>query len=172
MAQKKTYPIGNTCRIARVRTHATIAWPEIEALVERAAEACGYLIPGYIYRELVERVGEDGLGIFVGFEGKPAEVANPDKTRMSGFATKPKALVVAILPASPLMMAPQMPLCYSDGSAMLIRHVGRRMKEWIMAAGYDRMLSVSLNHSAAAWERGFREIGEMTVLGELIECRF
>jgi len=141
--------------VTRVRTRATVLRPEIELLVMRAALACRYPNPGLIYRELVRRVGEDGLGIFVGHEN-----------------ASPMTLVVAILPDSPLMMAPQCPIVYSRGSRMLIRHVGERMREWVMAAGYDRVLSVSLTHSAAAWARSFRWLGEHKTLGTMIEVRF
>jgi hypothetical protein len=142
--------------VVRVRTFPTIRRPDIRELVLRAVAATRY--PGAdsrkLYDELRDRIADLRLGVFVGFEGEP------------------KALVVALLPDSQLMMYPQIPIVYSEGRPMLIRHVAIRLKEWIMAAGYDRMLSVSFNHSAAAWSRAFRHLGEFRSLGEMIECKF
>ena len=198
--------------VTRVRTRATVLQPEIELLVMRAALACRYPNPGMIYRELVRRVGDDALGIFVGHEnaspgamglarhsetatyGTQRHASADNGTALAGTASvsgsqisplqnrgyikssarndRCMALVVAMLPDSPLMMAPQCPIVYSRGSRMLIRHVGERMREWVMAAGYDRVLSVSLTHSAAAWARSFRWLGEHKTLGTMIEVRF
>lgn len=112
--------------------------------------------PASLYAELRRRIAEDKIGVFVGFEDQWV----------------PRALAVTLLPDSPLMMAPQCLIVYSEGSRMLTRHVGMRVRKWIMAAGYDRVLGIGFNHSMAAWARGLRGIGDARPLGELFECKF
>jgi hypothetical protein len=142
--------------VTRVREPGTILRHDIAGLVKRAVVETHYpgTSPGAFYHELAARVGEDKLGIFVGFE--------------DGF---PRALAVAVLPTSCMMMAPQVPVVYSAGRPDLIRRVGERLKSWIMTAGYDTFMGVNLWRDDKVFVRGFRHVGEGEVIGSLVSFK-
>ena len=142
--------------VLRVRTAATIARADIRDLVLRAVEATRYpgADPVLLYDELARRIAAPDLGFFVGFVGEWV----------------PQALCVAILPTSQLMMAPQCVLVYSRGPSMLVRHIGERLRAWLRAEGYDRVMGVNLYRSDAAFLRaGRRYLGSGRRIGSLME---
>jgi len=155
--------------VVRVRTLATLTHPEIKDLIWRALSKLRYpgTDSGSFYRELQVRIGEDGLGVFIGFE----------------FGT-PKTLCIGVLPSSAMMMAPQISLVYSDGTPEMICHVSIRVREWIKAEGYGEALGVNLYRDSEelegrigkrndlAFQRGFRHFGQPEVAGAMIRFRF
>jgi len=139
--------------ILRVRSQSTIYQADVRALILRAVEATRYpgTIPSRFYDELRVRIGETGLGVFVGFDGGP------------------RAIVVAMLPGSSLMMAPQVPLVYNEGTPSLFRAVASRLRSWLIESGYDRALGINLYRKDALFMRGFAHFGKPSYKGSLIE---
>lgn len=144
-------------RIIRVRKRETIIDPQFVELFKRAVERSRYPIPWpLMFADLARRIDHDGLGVFLAHE-KGA----------------PRGLVIAILPDSPLMMAPQVPLVYSESKQpALVRALYRAVTKWLKESGYHSMLSLALRHPPKAWARRFRNLGEFRVVAPLVEVRF
>jgi hypothetical protein len=148
---------GQAISVLRVRSRRTTEQFWFRNLIGEAITATRYpgTTRGKFYNELRQRVAENALGMFVGFEDEA-----------------PKAIAVAMLPTSCMMLAPQVALVYSRGRPPLIRAMGTRLRAWIMAAGYDRVIGTNLYRNDDVFMRGFAHIGEPRRLGSLIEWRF
>lgn len=151
---------GGTEEIAsvlRVRSLLTLRRPDVRSLIVSAVTETAYpgTTPERFYAELASRIIKEALGVFVGFDEDEA-----------------KALAVALLPTSAMMIAPQVCLVYSRGKPALIRAVAERLKAWIMASGYDRVMGLNLYRDDTVFMRGFRYIGQPRRLGSVIELRF
>jgi hypothetical protein len=139
--------------ILRVRSQDTIERADVRGLVLRAVEETRYpgTDPLRFYDELHVRISEPGLGVFVGFDEGP------------------RAIIVAMLPASALMMAPQVPLVCNEGTPSLFRAVSSRLRSWLLENGYDRALGINLYREDAVFMRGFTHFGKPSRKGSLIE---
>lgn len=145
-------------RVLRVRTLQTLSSPQLKDLVRRAVPAALPCVDARVfYRELGARIGEPGLGVFVGYQGDHA-----------------KAFGVALLPQSCMMMAPQVALVYSDGMPAIGRRLGARMREWLLEGGYKEALTCNMiaRRSDRAFMVGLRHFGEPERVGSLIRFRF
>ena len=144
-------------RIIRVRTRHTLRQSAIREFICQAIETVEY--PGTtaeeFYDEIWRRVADNDVGVFLGLEGEV-----------------PKALAIALLPISATMMAPQVAIVYNAGPPSLIRAVGKRVKDWIVAGGYDRVMGMNLRHDAGAFARGFSYMGRPKMIGAVVEWRF
>lgn len=129
--------------------------PELWPLVERAVMRVQYpgTTPQAFYLELVDRIADPNLGIFVG--------RDPD----------PKAFVVGMLPNSAFMMGPQVIIAYNEGHPKLARGLGRAMREWILSEGYDSAYSCNLQHSGGMFRRVFRHFGMASLRAGLFTFR-
>jgi hypothetical protein len=139
--------------VLRVRSQSTIYQADVRALILRAVEATRYpgTVPLRFYEELCVRISEPGLGVFVSYDDGP------------------RAIVVAMLPGSALMMAPQVPLVYSDGKPSLLRALSSRLRGWLLENGYDRALGINLYREDEVFMRGFAHFGRPGRVGSLIE---
>ena len=141
-------------RVIRVRTAETFFAAESVAFFERAIRRARY--PGTRADELIgelgARISEDRVGVFVGLEGEV-----------------PRAVVVIYLPSSAAMIAPQAILAYSEHRP-LMRLIGARARDWLMASGYRRLLGMNLHHPDRVWLRAFRHFARGRVIGSL--CLF
>lgn len=128
----------------------------VKELICRAVEK--NKIPGTtpleFYGELKQNLGRRALGLFVAYENG-----------------RPLAVAVAWLPVTQSMMAPQLNLVYSE-LRTLTRPLFKRVKSWIMEAGYDRMICINRLHTDAVVCRRFRPIGEAKVIASLVEVQF
>jgi hypothetical protein len=125
------------------------------AFVLRAVQGVRYpgATPTQIYDELWRNAENPGWGLFVGYIGR-----------------HPRALGLVILPTV-LMMAPQVPIAYNEGPPQLMRMMGMRLREWLVAHGHDRFLGWNIHHSDAAFMRAFRHAGTPRLIGTLVEFR-
>lgn len=155
MASKKpSIPRPASLRVIRVRTKETLARFEEHQLVLRALGAIKYpgAHPVEIFANLFDHVETESRGLFIGYADE-----------------KPLAIVVALLPDSPLMMYAQIAAAYSEGPPALARMMSRRLREWIVKAGHTRVLAINLNHSDAIFCRLFRHLGTPSVRCSLIQ---
>jgi hypothetical protein len=156
-ADNDDHPKELTTRVARLRRVETLRHPAIRSLIVRAIEAVRYpgADPALMYAELAASAASSELtGLFLGIEDKKA-----------------RGIVAAMLPASQAMMAPQVLLVYSEGQPALIRALGKRLREWILTAGYARVIGMNLYRPDAVFMRGFCHVGEPRVLGSIVEFK-
>lgn len=103
------------------------------------------------YDEIAAHIASPARGVFVGFDEHD-----------------PKAVAVVILPTSPMMMGPQVPLAYSESRA-LSTAVGVRVRDWLHQAGFDRFFCVNFKHDDKAYARVFGHVGEFRAAGTFFE---
>jgi hypothetical protein len=139
--------------VTRVRTRATLELPEVKELVLRAVTGTRYpgTTPSKVYLELLGRISEDALGVFV-----------------SRDDSGPRSVAVVLLPTSNLMMYPQVALVYSEGPPTHIKAVLERVRGWLRKAGHERALGINLWRSDRAFMRGFCHFGKPSRMGSLI----
>ncbi len=136
--------------VLRVRTRNTLV--EVAPLVIRGAAAAGLPSPAHVIAELMRDVAADTVGIFVGLAGDDAQ-----------------ALVVGHLPTSAFHLAPTISLAYSERiDRALSLEMQRRLREWIMAAGFDHALTNNLLHTDRSFLRGFRHFGAGRTIGSAV----
>jgi hypothetical protein len=136
----------------RVRRPDTLASPAVAGLFERAFRAVGCTSPPLELKGFLRgNIGRNEWGAFVGSEGGV-----------------PKAVVVALLPTSPFMLSPQIPLAYNEGSKALARLLGVRVRKWILDNGFNDALAINVRHSAAVFGRVFAHFGKPSRFAEMI----
>jgi hypothetical protein len=109
----------------------------------RGAALSGLPNNGAVLAEITRDIAAEQLGVFVGFDHN-----------------EPRAAVVGHLPTSAFMLAPMVTLAYSEKAPRaLVLETGRRLREWIMANGFDRTLALSQTLSGRAFTRVFRHFG-------------
>ena len=81
------------------------------------------------------------------------------------------ALLIALLPSSFAMMAPQVALAYNEGSPDLARQVGAMFCRWLKAEGHSRFLALNLRYRDRVFLRLFRHAGQGRRVGSLVEFR-
>jgi hypothetical protein len=125
-------------------------------LLKRAVKAVEY--PGTTPLEfasyLKSRIGLSDVGVFVGFED-----------------SVPRAIVMAVLPEGPFMIAPQIALVYNQGSKALIRKLGARLRQWLLENGFTEALGINMTHSEAGFSRVFAHFGEPSRFGVVVRFR-
>ena len=144
-------------RVVRVRRVDTISDPRITDLILRAAAAVEYpgTTPAELYAEFVGAVTADSFGLFVGFDDGD-----------------PRALAVAILPVSCVMIAPQAVLVYSESRPELKRMIEWRLKAWLLENGHNTLLGHNFWRDDSVFIRGFRSFGRGKRVASLIEFTF
>ena len=140
-----------------IRITSPIELYSIGALIARAIEAMQYpgTKPALVFRELVARAVDPSLGVFVGIEDGEA-----------------RALCIAMLPTSQLMMAAQVVVAYNDGDPKLSREVGTVLKAWLMEHGARSFLCLNLLHDDDVFRRTFSHVGKGRAVASLLEFRF
>jgi hypothetical protein len=136
-----------------------VAKPAVIGLLKRAFRAVGFpdASPAELMPFLRSNIGRSDWGLFVGFE--------PFDQRSGG---DPKAVALAMLPSTPLMLKPQIVLAYNEGSKALARMIGVRVRAWILEAGYADALAINLHHKARSFARVFRHFGEPSSFAEVV----
>jgi hypothetical protein len=139
-------------RVTRVRSIGTITEPAVRALIERAAMVLPDVPPKRLYEEIVRRINEHALGVFVGFaDGQP------------------KTLVVAELPTSVFQLWPVVTAAYSAGAhPELVHATGTRLREWITVAGFDHACALNMQHTDRSFTRGLAHFGRSKKVGSVI----
>jgi hypothetical protein len=140
-------------RVARVRTFDTITEPGVRALVLRAVEAVlPRLPPRESCREIVQRISQDSLGVFVGWWGD-----------------EPKTLLIAEVPTSCFQLAPMVLLSYSEAREReLVVATAGRAREWLIACGFKYADVQNLRHTDRSMCRGCAHFGTPERIGGVI----
>jgi hypothetical protein len=125
-------------------------------LLKRAFRAVGFpdTNPVELAAFLRSNIGRSDWGVFVGSEGGD-----------------PKAVALAMLPSTPLMLKPQIVLAYNEGSRAVARMIGVRVRAWILDNGYTDALGINLHHKARSFARVFAHFGEPSRVAELVRFR-
>ena len=140
-------------KVARIRTVTSLLRQDVRRLIFRGIEKVGLNFdPVVMFAELVNSVGRPDLGLFVGTQDHRA-----------------RGVLIALLPATQAMMAPQVLLAYNQGPPELARMAGRRLREWIIASGYDRFLCLNPHRADPVFIRGFRHMGPGRRFATLME---
>jgi hypothetical protein len=141
--------------VIRVRTRETLMRPDVASLVMRGANACGVLSSGAALAELARDIALDHIGCFVGFHD-----------------SEPQGLLIVQLPTSAFQLGPVVLVAYSEGASRELTHEGgRRMREWIRAAGFDEAVALNLLHPDRAFCRRFAHFGTPERTGSVIKFR-
>ena len=140
-------------KVARVRNITSLFREDVRNLIFRGIEKVELSFdPVAMFADLTNAIGRPDLGLFVGSE-----------------AHRARAVAIALLPATQAMMAPQVLLAYNQGPPELARAVGRRLREWIIASGYDRFLCLNPHRADPVFIRGFRHMGPGRRVASLME---
>lgn len=139
-------------QVVRVRTCETLCHPDVSSLIMRGARHAGLVSDGAVLAELSRDVAAAHVGLFIGFRDHD-----------------PQTVAVGHLPTSAFHLAPTITLAYSDGAARdLVVETGRRLREWIMAAGFDHALTNNLWHTDRSFLRGFSHFGKGKTIGSAV----
>jgi|SRR5215469_1215805 len=144
-------------RVIRVRSAETIAHPKLKALILRAIAAVEYpgTTPQELYAEMAGAVGADHFGLFAGIKGR-----------------EPLAVAAAVLPTTPVQIAAQGILVYSEGPPELMRMIAGRAKAWLLEHGQGKLLAHNFYRDDAVFARAFRHFGQARRIATLFEVTF
>lgn len=121
-------------------------------LVERAAALLPRLSPQQFYEEVVRRISEHALGVFVGYQDG-----------------QPKTLLIAELPTSAFQLAPVVVLAYHQGAERaLVIATARRLREWLISFGFKNADVLNLRHTDRSMCRGCAHFGTPERIGSVI----
>jgi len=139
--------------IIRVDTPGPLTHPQIIAFLKEAAEAQSFPNVEAAAAELDQRISDPDLGVWFGIE--EGELV---------------AVCVAMLPVSTFQVRPQVIFAYNKGSSALWLDIGKIVRAWMKAAGFNQAWFVNRSgHRDEVAQRAWKALGNITTVGSILE---